>query len=56
MPKWGSTQTFSYIYIYIYIYINHFISISNQIHLNCFHSGYEITNSAQLSGTLQIGG
>ena len=40
----------------IFIYKNHFISISNQIHFNCFHSGYQITNSAQLRGTSQMGG
>ena len=43
-------------HFHIYIYINHFIFISNQIHFNYFHFGYQITNSAQLSGTLQMGG
>ena len=37
-------------------YKNHFISIPNQIDFNCFHSSYQIANSAHLSGTLQIGG
>ena len=41
---------------HFHIYKNHFISISNQIHFDCFHFGYQITNSAQLSGTLQMGG
>ena len=40
---------------HFHIYKNHFISITNQIHLNCFHSGYQIENSAKLNETLQIG-
>ena len=41
---------------HFHIYKNYFISIPNQIHFNCFHYGYQIPNSAHLSGTLQIGG
>ena len=41
---------------HFHIYKNHFIFISNQLHFNCFHSGYQIENSAHLSGTLQISG
>ena len=41
---------------HFHIYKNHFIFIPNQIHFNYFHSGYQIVNSAHLSGTLQIGG
>ena len=40
---------------HFYIDKNHFISIPNQIHFNCFHSRYQITNSVHLSETLQIG-
>ena len=41
---------------HFHIYQNHFISILNQIHFNFFYSGYQITNSAQLNETLQMGG
>ena len=40
----GFNQTFLY------------ISKPFHIHFNCFHFGYQIVNSAHLSGTLQIGG
>ena len=41
---------------HFHIYQNHFISILNQIHFNFFYSGYQITNSAQLNETVQMGG
>ena len=41
---------------HFHIYQNHFISISNQIHFNYFHFGYQIKNSVQLNETLQMGG
>ena len=37
-----------------HIYQNHFISISNQLHLSCFHYDYQITNDAQLGGISQM--
>ena len=40
---------------HFHIYQNYFISISNQIHFNYFHSRYQITNNAQLSRALQMG-
>ena len=43
-------QTFSY------LCQNNFISNPNQIHSKYFYYGYQITNSAQLSRTLQMGG
>ena len=39
---------------HFHIYQNHFISISNEIYFNCFHSNYQITNDVQLGGTLQM--